>query len=303
MLGEFDFHLLQVQYLTAAMAQLPTFSPLLMTAAQMQAEYDAGVLVRTDYLNKKSVLSLARGALHATQEDAHQAAIGVYGVMKTRYRKDPGSLQAINTLPVGDQTFEQTRQRMDAMKALWAVLPNDPYAVPPGPFVAWTGMNLAAFTAMGTSLATAQSAFVAAFEAFQMAEGDLHTKDTHLAEVAVSALEEGRSQFVVGTPEREVIDSIPTAPASQAPNKAVISVATSPGAGQAHLEFHALHATSFNVLHKGPGETEFTIVAEDIIATVYDANGLAPGNHEYQVIGQNSRGNGPDSTISIIAVT
>ena len=302
MLGEFDFHMLQVQYLTAAMAQLPTFSPLLMTGVQMQAEYDAGVLVRTDYLNKRSVLGLARGEMHEKQEEAHQAAIGVYGVMKTRYRKDPGSLEAINTLPTGDQTIEQTRQRMDAMKALWAVLPNDPYAVPAGPFVAWVGMNLAAFVAKSTTMTTAQAAFVTAFEDFQMAEGDLHVKDAHLAEVAVSALEEGRSQFPLGSPEREVIDSIPNTPASQEPNQAVITVATSPAAGQAHLEFHALHGTSFDVLHKGPGETEFTTVADDIIEQVYNASGLAAGNHEYKVIGQNSRGNGPESEISIVAV-
>jgi len=302
MLGEFDFHMLQVQYLKAAMDQLPTFSPLLMTAAQMQAEYDAGAVVRTDYLNKRYVLGIARGELREKQDDAHQAAIGVYGVMKTRYRKDTGSLEAINTLPTGDQTVEQTRQRMDAMKALWAVLPNDPYAVPPGPFVAWGGMNLAAFTAKSTTMTTAHAAFVNAFEDFQMAEGDLHTKDAHLAEVAVSALEEGRSQFVVGTPEREVIDSIPNTPASQEPNQAVITVATSPGPGQGHLEFNALHATSFDVVHKGPGQTEFTKVADDIIEQVYNANGLAAGNHEYKVIGQNSRGNGPESAISIVAV-
>jgi len=59
MLGEFDFRMSQLLYLKAAMDQVPTFSPLLMMAAQMQAEYDAGVVVRSDYLSKKSVLSLA----------------------------------------------------------------------------------------------------------------------------------------------------------------------------------------------------------------------------------------------------
>lgn len=302
MLGEFDFHLLQLQYIKAAIDQLPTYAPLAMTAALMQAEYDAGVVVRTEYLNKRATLSLARGELHEKIEDAHQAAIGVYGVMKTRYRKDPGSLEAINTLPTKDQTFEQTRERMEAMKALWAQLPNDPYAVPPGPFVAWTGMTQAAFTTKLTTMTTAQAAFVNGFEDFEMAEGDMHTKDAHMADVAVAALEEGRSQFPVGTPQREVIDSIPTEPAAQAPNQAVISVATSPAAGQAHLEYTALHATSYDVLHKGPGDTEFATVADDVIQTTYDTGGLVPGNHEYKVIGQNSRGNGPESAVASINV-
>lgn len=302
MLGEFDFHLLQLQYITAAMGQLPTFSPLAMNAAQMQTEYDNGKTVRTDYMSKRAALSLARGELHEKQEDAHQAAIGVYGVMKTRYRKDPGSLEAINTLPIKDQTFEQTRDRMDSMKALWALLPNDPYVVPAGPFVAWAGMDLAGFTTKYTTLTTAQGVFVVGFENFQKSEGDLHAKDAHMAEVAVSALEEGRSQFIVGTPQREVIDSIPTRPAQQEPNQAEITVATSPAAGQAHLKFNALHATSYDVVHKGPGDTEFTPVADDIIETLYNASGLAAGAHEYKVIGQNSRGNGPESAVATINV-
>lgn len=302
MLGEFDFHLLQLQYITAAMDQLLTYQPLAMTPAMMQAEYDAGVVVRTNYKNQRAALGLARGELHEKIEEAHQAAIGVYGVMKTRYRKDPGSLEAINSLPTQDRTFEQTRDRMDSMKALWAQLPNDPYAAPPGPFVPWAGMDQAAFGVKLTTMTTAQAAFVVAFENFQKAEGDLHAKDAHLADVAVAALEEGRSQFVDGTSEREVINSIPTAPASQEPNKAIITVATSPAAGQAHLEFESLHGTSFDVVHKGPGVTEFTTVAEDIIEKIYNANGLAPGNHEYKVIGENSRGNGPESEVSIVAV-
>ena len=302
MLGEFDFHLLQLQYLKAAMDQLATFSPLAMTAAQIQTEYDAGVTVRTEYKNKKAALSLARGELHEKQEEAHQVAIGVYGVMKTRYRKDPGSLEAINTLPTKDQTFEQTRDRMDSMKALWAQLPNDPYAVPPGPLVAWPGMDQVAFAAKLTTMTTAQTAFVNADEDFQMAEGDLHAKDAHMAEVAVSALEEGRSQFPVGTPEREVIDSIPTVPAAQEPNQPVISEATSPAPGYAHIVYDALHATSFDVLHKGPGDTEFTTVADDVIEKIYDTSGLAAGIHEYKVIGQNTRGNGPESAVASIMV-
>jgi len=302
MLGEFDFHLLQIQYIKAAMDQMATFRPMNMTPAQMQTEYDNGVTVRTEYLSKKATLNLARGELPEKQDEAHQAAIGVYGVMKTRYRKDPGSRDAINTLPTKDQSVEQTRVRMESMSALWTQLPNDPFSSPPGPFVAWSGMNQAAFDALLATLKTAQAAFVAADADFEMAEGVLHAKDAHLADLAVAALEEGRSQFPVATPAREVIDSIPTAPAAQEPNQAVISVATSPVPGQGHMEFDARHATSFDVLHQGPGDTEFSTVADDVIEKIYNASGLAAGVHEYKVIGQNSRGNGPESAVASITV-
>lgn len=302
MLGEFDFHLLQLQHIKAAMDQIATFRPILMTPAQMQTEYDNGVTMRTEYQSKKTALNLARGELAEKQDDAHQTAIGVYGVMKTRYRKDPGSLDAINNLPTKDQTVEETRVRMEMMTALWSQLPNDPFAVPPGPFVAWAAMNQAAFDAKLATMKTAQAALVAAVGDFEMAEGDLHAKDAHMADLAVAGLEEGRSQFAVGTPEREVIDAIPIEPATQEPNQAVISVATSPAAGQAHLEFDALHATSFDVLHKGPGDIDFTTVADDAIEKVYNATGLAAGNHEYKVIGQNSRGNGLESAVAPINV-
>ena len=92
-------------------------------------------------------------------------------------------------------------------------------------------------------------------------------------------------------------------PAQQAPAKAVITVATSPAAGEAHLEFSANHATSYDVLHKGPGEATFTLVADDIIQTIYNATGLVAGAHEYKVIGRNSRGTGPESDVGTIAVT
>lgn len=79
-------------------------------------------------------------------------------------------------------------------------------------------------------------------------------------------------------------------------------MATSPAPGAAHLEFSATHATSYDVLHKGPGDAAFTVVADDIIVTTYNAIGLAAGAHEYKVIGRNSRGTGPESDVSVVNV-
>ena len=66
--------------------------------------------------------------------------------------------------------------------------------------------------------------------------------------------------------------------------------------------YAAEHTTSFDVLHKGPGDTEFATVADDTIETIYKVNGLAASSHEYKVIGQNSRGNGSESAVATIPV-
>ncbi len=302
MLGDFDFHLLQVQSIKAAMDELPTFTPLLMTPAQMQTEYDNGVTVRTAYLSAMTTLNLARGQFHSKVEDGHQAAVGVYGVMKTRYRKDPATLEAIKTLPTQDQNPEKTRVRMEAMSSMWGQLPDDPYANPPGPFVAWPTMDQAAFDAKLAALVAAQGSFVTADTGFEKAEGNLHAKDAQLGDLAVACLAEGRSQFEEGTPEREVIDAIPTEPAQHPPDQAVIAVATSAGPGQAHIEFSAKHATSYDVFQRLEGEPEFVLVADDIIEKTYEASGLPGGTYEYQVVGQNSRGKGPASETATIEV-
>lgn len=104
--------------------------------------------------------------------------------------------------------------RSEAISTLWGQLPNDPFAVPPGPFVAWAGMDKAAFDAKLAALKTAQAAYIKAVGQYEMSQGDLHEKDAELADFAVAALTEGRAQFATGTAEAEVIDAIPNAPAA-----------------------------------------------------------------------------------------
>ena len=116
------------------------------------------------------------------------------------------------------------------------------------------------------------------------------------------ALTQGRAQFAEGTPARQVIDGIPTEPTAQAPAQAVITAATSPAIGAVHLTFTADHATSFQVWHKGPGEVVFAQVAEVLAPGVSDVTGLAAGAHEYQIVGENSRGDGAASLPGTVTV-
>ena len=90
-------------------------------------------------------------------------------------------------------------------------------------------------------------------------------------------------------------------PSTQAPGQAVVTAATSPAAGAARLEFGAAHATSFLVLHKGPGDEGFKQVADVLLPGVYDATGLAEGQHEFKIVPENSRGRGPEGALATIA--
>ncbi|MFM2123819.1 MAG: hypothetical protein RL328_270 [Acidobacteriota bacterium] len=56
------------------------------------------------------------------------------------------------------------------------------------------------------------------------------------------------------------------------------------------------------MLHKAPGATTFTLVADDTLQNTHNATGLAPGAHEYKIIGRNSRGTGPASDVSTVTV-
>lgn len=113
---------------------------------------------------------------------------------------------------------------------------------------------------------------------------------------------QGRAQFDPGTPERDVIDRIPTEPAAQAPGKAVISAATSPAAGVIGLAYDAPHGTSWDVLVKAPGAPEYVVVVSDTIEQTATLSGLAAGSYQVEVRGRNSRGEGPVSDPSTVVV-
>ena len=128
-------------------------------------------------------------------------------------------------------------------------------------------------------------------------------KDAELLDFIGAARTQGRHQFADGTAQREIIDHIPTVPATQAPTKAVISSATGPAAGTLQATGDADHATSFDWFRKGPGAAAFVKVADDVIQRTYHATGLAAGSYEIKLVGRNSRGPGPASDVSTVNVT
>lgn len=163
-------------------------------------------------------------------------------------------------------------------------------------------MDLAAFTALLIAAQAKQNGKSGVDQEYQFAQGDLHEKTEVLEDYVTTALIIGRAQFLPGTPEREVIDSIPTEPSQPSPGQAVITVATSPSPGVAHLEFGAPHGTFFDVFQKSPGDADFILVGSDITGTSYDATGLTPGSYQFKIVGKNSQGSGPENAVSTVAV-
>jgi len=153
-----------------------------------------------------------------------------------------------------------------------------------------------------TLILTNEGLLLATEQPYELAQGKIHKIKAGWDDFITAALAQGRGQFLAGTPEREVIDAIPTAPAQQPPAQAVITSATSPAAGEAVLVYDAERGTSFDVFRKGPGDADFIKVGDDLIVKTLTLTGLVAGTHEFKVLPRNSRGTGPESEVSAVNV-
>ena len=310
MFDRFNFEFLRLRYIKNAMSLMASYRPDGKGPADATAMMTTATTGRTNYEGATAALQLAQGEYAEDIAAGHALCVQVYPIMKSRYRNDPGSLSAIDSLPTVDQSAAQTFTRLKAISTLWGQLPNPPASATP--FNAWDTMGKTEFDAFITPIegsagppvvigslgvkATAESAM-------QVAEAGLHTVENMMEDFNTAALVQGRGQFPDGTANREVIDAIPTQPAAQLPGQALLSVATSPGAGQAHLEFDGPHMTSGDVLHQAPGAVAFVKVADDLIVKFYDVTGLMPGAHGFKIVPRNSRGDGPVSAVRMVNVT
>lgn len=300
MFDGFNFSHLQMRYIKLAMDILLTYRPDGRTPALVQTDITDGIAVRDDFQAKLSLRNLADGEWLEAVATGHTLCVQIFPIMQSRYRKDAGSTRAIDKLPVDDRTPAESRDRMKALSALWASLPNPPNSLTP--FVAWDTMDKAAFDAALALIITNEAAFLATEQPYELAQGKLHKVKAGWDDFITAALAQGRGQFLEGTPEREVIDAIPTAPAQQPPAQAVISSATSPAAGQAVIVCDALRGTSFDYFRKGPGDADFIKVGDDLIVKTLTLNGLVAGTHEFKVLPRNSRGIGSESDVSAVNV-
>lgn len=312
MFEKYTFETLRLRYIHGGMVAIPSYRPDDKSPAEVLAMITTATSPtgpRGVYESANATLQLAAGEYDEDIAELHGVCVQVFPIMKSRFRLDPGSLSAINSLITQDQTGTATLTRGKGMSTLWGKLPNPPGSATP--FKAWDTMDKAAFDAYlraieGTdgppAVVGTLAAKASAESAFQVAEGALHKAEQDMEDFATNALIQGRGQFPEGTPQREVIDAIPTAPATQMPGQAVITNASSPAAGAAHFEYDAPHSTSWDVFRKGPGDADYVKVANDVIVKFYDATGLPAGAYDFKVIGRNSKGDGPASAVTTINV-
>ena len=303
MFARFYFNKTRLRYTKAAITGIPTFRPDGKDGAYVQTLIMGLDTRQTTFVDAEQTLNLARGEFHERVGEGHKLCVKIYPIMKSRYRDDVGSSEAISRLPSNDNSPDDTKTRMKDTSALWVKLPllTDP-PNPPAAFVAWPGMTQAVFETARVAVDTEELAVTNASAPYELAQGDLN-KVVDAADVfATQATVQGRAQFDPGSPERDVIDRIPNEPAAQAPGKGVISAATSPAAGTIELTYDAPHGTSWDVLLKGPGAPDYGVVVNDTIEKTATLTGLAAGTYQVEVRGRNSRGEGPVSDPSSVAV-
>ena len=267
-------------------------------AADVASMIAAAEAAKTDFAAKSVNLTGARGELASKLDAAHGAAVGVYAGMRSVYRRDAGALRQLSKIPKKDDTAVATLARMQLTGEVWAKLPNAPGT--DAPFKQGKTTRVV-FEALRLELDAKHKACVGCEQEFGASQSALTGLTAELESFTLAAVSQGRAQYAEGTPERAWIDTIPTEPSQQAPEKAEVQV-SSPAAGAAHLDYEAKNATSYTIQRKGPGEAEFATVAENVSALAYDVTGLAAGEHWFVVIGHNSRGAGPASEIARVQV-
>ncbi len=296
------FMLTRLRYLGAAAENIPTFHPDGKTTLQITELVPAAENEYTELSAKYNARNTAAGTLETTHEVTHAKTVSVYACMKSCYRTDTNCTRSIISLPKEDRTPERTLTRMRSLGGLWANLPNVPGTA--GPLVVG-GTTAALFSNMLADLDVKIAGASLADSQYSGRLAEFHAKLNGWNSFVSAAAIQGRALYAPGTPERAYIDRIPTEPSTQEPVQAVITSATSPAAGAVHLEFTAEHATSFQVWHKSPSDAQFHKVADVLLPGVYAATGLETGAHEYEIVSENSRGDGPaslPSTVNVAAV-
>lgn len=299
-LEEFTFRVTQLKYVKVAVDHItsPQFAPDGQNATQIFTLINDADNETAAYMDHFDALNVARGDAEAAQTAAHAASVDVYACMKSCYRKNAGVLASVKRLPKEDRTALQTLVRTKALCRRWAKLP-----APPGGTAFQVGdLTLADFTELCTELDTGINVFNDKKSNFAAATATLHELEDEIAGLVTAALAQGRAIYKEGTANRAYIDAIPTEPSQHLPAQAEITGIVSPLPGLVELTFTAEHATSFTIWHKGPGESVFTEVGESLVPGEFVLGGLVPGQHAFQVVGENSRGHGPASAPATIPV-
>lgn len=296
---EYIFVLSRLRYLAAAVTNIPTFRP---DGKPVTAFTDLPPLCEQAYsllLTPYNLANVAVSNMHTAWNTGRDTAIMVYACMKSCYRTDAGQARAIRSISKRNSTPDRTLARMRATADLWVTLPHVPGTTSALVVGEW---NASAFGSLTTDFSAKLGAAKLKDSTYAGALATFHDKLDGWNKLVSAAAAQGRALYKPGTPQRAIIDRIPTEPSTHLPVMAHITLADSPAAGAAHLLFSAEHATSFKVFRKGPGDADFVEVADVLRPGEFTDTDLATGAYLYAVAGVNSQGPGARSAPSQVQV-
>jgi hypothetical protein len=292
--------------------------PILLILDRTQATFDAATLIRPTWewpeklvtqmgsdlaaldARLRSVAAAevemrnARGLLDAELE-AYRGQIRTYiRLGKLKYKKDPvkaGLLKPLSVRSNGRQaTLETGRLVEQVWKKIdqtWAPLPE---------------LTFAACQACGATCLQYMNAYSAKLTEWQEETKQLQAFGESLDGANVQWYATATTRFPADTPLGRMIRStIPTSASSvREVGPAVIDQATALESGQVRLEFHAERATLYRILRRPPDGGAWMVALDGLRARSATVEGLAAGEHQFQVVGRNSRGEGqPSAPVSV----
>ena len=298
-----NFVIRQLQRLKKAMAQpaLNEFAPDGRDVAYVTEQADVLQAALGDQIARAAEASAARAAVDAAWEELHQHCVSVAGAMRSVYRARKPALRAIGRIPSKDETVRATLARAAVTVSVWAKLPPMPNVNPPEPFKLGA-LTLASFKYFIELLELRMEANENCATELEFSRETLSDCTRACGEFVSAAVAQGRAQFLEGTKGRLWIDTIPLELGTQPPVDAEITLAESPAAGAVHLEFEARSATRFTIQTRRSSDVEFVTVAEGVEEEFWDAADLPAGEHQYIVLGVNSRGTSPPSAVAVVMV-
>lgn len=112
------------------------------------------------------------------------------------------------------------------------------------------------------------------------------------------------NNYAEGTPESDALNDIDTEGGGADPvEQAVIDAASPMGGLVVDLHFHADHATSYRIMQRVVGTATWLLVVENLEADTWTGTVSSTGQHEFQVFGKNSIGEGDGSAPVTVTVS
>jgi hypothetical protein len=124
-------------------------------------------------------------------------------------------------VPTDDKTAAQTLHRMKELSAVWEALPNVPETTKA---FAVQGVTEAVFDQQIEELDAKISEYSKESALLDNQEAKLRVLNARVEDFITAALVQGRAQFAPGTPERALIEAVPTEPSTQRPGQAQFSL-------------------------------------------------------------------------------